>query len=63
MISDPNFKMHKAKLNSQLLYANIFSSINLVGQYLYVSHEKMVSKYDLLKKTWIAHKKFSSVVL
>jgi len=42
-------ELFKAHLNSALSYGNPFSSINLIGDSIYVSHSNFISRYSILE--------------
>lgn len=50
-------------LNSALAYAQPISSFNLMGDSLYVTHDKFISRYSILQKKWVSHMKFDHEIM
>lgn len=44
-----------AKLNSALSYAQIFSSVNLINENIYITHGSFISKYSITEDKIVAH--------
>ena len=61
--SDRVFKnMETCYLTSFLGFANMFSSIQLVDDSIYVSHSNIISSYSLLDSEWISHLKLPAEI-
>lgn len=41
----------------------LYSKIQLINTYFYISHDKMVSMFDIVKKEWHGHYMFNSKIL
>lgn len=61
--SDDGFYLDKQHLNAALAYAQPFSSFNLIGDSLYVTHNNFISRYSILQRKWISHMRFDHEVM
>ena len=51
-----------AKLNAALSYSNIYSSVNLIDDSIFVSHGELISKFSIIQNKFTAHQIFENEI-